>query len=136
MLTTGITFCFQPLTSTDRLTAFAVVLVFFTSIRRACCAPLRQSFTRPRATKVAAAKTLEEPMNQTMSLRDVAALLNVKPYRIEYLLANGIIPEPEQRIAGRRVFTPEIVRLLAARLKVTLPTAEVAAEAAVEPAGV
>jgi len=82
------------------------------------------------------ADNLEEPMQSTMSLRDVAALLNVKPYRVEYLLANGLVPEPEQRIAGRRVFTPRIVRLLAARLKVTLPAAETAAEPTVETVGV
>jgi DNA-binding transcriptional MerR regulator len=40
-----------------------------------------------------------------MSLKDVAAALNVKAYRVEYLLAHGLVPEPKLRISGRRVFT-------------------------------
>ena len=40
-------------------------------------------------------------MNQTMSLKDVSRLLNVKPYRLEYLLANRIVCEPAERI-GRQ----------------------------------
>jgi hypothetical protein len=64
----------------------------------------------------------------TMSLKDVSHLLNVKPYRVEYLLANDIVPEPELRISGRRVFTPDDVRRLAEHFGVTLPSAEAAAE--------
>ena len=46
-------------------------------------------------------------MGQRMSLRDVAALLGCKAYRIEYLLCHGLVPEPKLRISGRRVFGPE-----------------------------
>lgn len=46
-------------------------------------------------------------MEQQMSLRDVAALMNCKAYRIEYLLCHGLVPEPKLRISGRRVFGPE-----------------------------
>ena len=42
---------------------------------------------------------------EQMSLKDIAALLDVKAYRVEYLLAHGLVPEPKLRISGRRVFT-------------------------------
>ena len=42
---------------------------------------------------------------EQMSLKDVAALLGVKAYRVEYLLAHGLVPEPKLRVSGRRVFT-------------------------------
>jgi DNA-binding transcriptional MerR regulator len=42
---------------------------------------------------------------EQMSLKDIAALLNVKAYRIEYLLAHGLVAEPQLRISGRRVFS-------------------------------
>ncbi len=42
-----------------------------------------------------------------MSLKDISALLNVKAYRVEYLLTHGLVPEPKLRISGRRVFGPE-----------------------------
>ena len=37
-------------------------------------------------------------MEQMMSLKDIAALLNCKAYRVEYLLAHGLVPEPKLRI--------------------------------------
>ena len=63
-------------------------------------------------------------MKHTMSLKDVSHLLNVKAYRIEYLLAHEIVPEPSLRISGRRVFTPEDVRRLAEHFKIKLPETE------------
>ena len=134
-MTTGITYLLRNFLTCDRLlAALPLSRSFFTSVRTGTL-PLSGHHSLA-AIDVVDAANLEEPMQSTMSLRDVAALLNVKPYRVEYLLANGIVPEPEQRIAGRRVFTPEIVRLLAARLKVTLPAAETAAEPAAELVGV
>ena len=44
---------------------------------------------------------------EQMSLKDVAALLGVKAYRIEYLLAHGLVPSRKLRISGRRVFSAE-----------------------------
>lgn len=69
-------------------------------------------------------------MNQTMSLKDVARVLGVKAYRIEYLLAHGIVAEPAMRVSGRRVFTPEDVQRLATHFGVTLPAEKPVAEAA------
>jgi len=66
-------------------------------------------------------------MKRTMSLKDVSHHLGgIKPYRIEYLLANGIVPEPELRISGRRVFTPDDLQRLAKHFGVKLPETEVA----------
>lgn len=47
-------------------------------------------------------------MNQhnIYSLKDVAALVGVKPHRIEYALKNGYLPEPAERVTNRRIFTP------------------------------
>jgi DNA-binding transcriptional MerR regulator len=65
-----------------------------------------------------------------MSLKDVARVLDIKPYRIEYLLANGIVPEPQLRVAGRRLFTPDDVQRLAKHFGVKLPETEVEGTAA------
>ena len=43
-------------------------------------------------------------MSNSMSLKDVAQILGVKAYRIEYLLAHGLVPEPALRVSGRRIF--------------------------------
>jgi hypothetical protein len=47
------------------------------------------------------------PMTQQhiYSLNDVAALVGVKPHRIEYALKNGYLPEPAERVTNRRIFT-------------------------------
>ena len=74
-------------------------------------------------------------MKSTMSLKDVARMLGVKAYRIEYLLAHQIVQEPALRVSGRRVFGPEDVQRLATHFGVTLPTAA-AAEPVAEAAGV
>lgn len=48
--------------------------------------------------------------NKFFSLKDVAELVRTQPYKIHYWLSNGLIPEPQLRIGGRRVWTlPEIV---------------------------
>jgi len=71
-----------------------------------------------------------------MSLQTVSRLLGVRPHRIEYCLSNQLVPEPKLRIAGKRIFTPADVRRLATHFKVTLPTADAAAEPTAEPVGV
>ena len=75
-------------------------------------------------------------MPQTMSMQDCARLLQIQSYRIQYAYAHNRLPEPRLRIAGRRVFTPEDLAVLAAHFGVTLPTAEAAAERVAEAAAV
>ena len=67
-------------------------------------------------------------MKTSMSLKDVAHLLGIKAYRIQYLLCHGAVPEPQCRISGRRVFEPKDVRRLAAHFGVELPAGECAKE--------
>ena len=67
-------------------------------------------------------------MEQQMSLRDVASLLGCKAYRIEYLLCHGLVPEPQLRISGRRVFSPKDVANIRARLASKKPPAKATAE--------
>jgi len=55
-----------------------------------------------------------------MALRQVARLLNVKPYRIDRALAVGAVPEPALRISNRRVFEQEDIRRLADHFGVKL----------------
>lgn len=71
---------------------------------------------------------------EQMSLKDIAALLNVKAYRIEYLLAHGLVPEPKLRISGRRVFSASDLEAL--RKHFNSKTPATAAKAAAEPVGV
>ena len=67
---------------------------------------------------------------EQMSLKDVAALLGVKAYRVEYLLAHGLVPEPKLRISGRRVFGPEDVANIRAHFESKKPDAKATAEPA------
>ena len=48
---------------------------------------------------------------EQFSLKDISALLNVKAYRIEYLLTHGLVPEPKLRISGRQVFGPRTLQI-------------------------
>ena len=65
---------------------------------------------------------------EQMSLKDVAALLGVKAYRVEYLLCHGLVPEPRLRISSRRVFGPEDVANIRARLASKKPAKKATAE--------
>ncbi len=56
------------------------------------------------------------------SLKQVTALLQKRAHVVEYALANGLVPEPQLRIGGRRIFTLADVRRLAKHFGVTLPT--------------
>jgi len=69
-------------------------------------------------------------MTQTMSMHDCARLLQVQSYRIQYAYAHGRVPEPQLRMGGRRVFTPDDVQRLAKHFGVKLPETEVAEPAA------
>jgi len=58
-------------------------------------------------------------MQQHYLLGDVARILGRKPHQISYLLATGQVPEPEQRIDNKRLFTGEDVARLSRRLRAT-----------------
>ncbi len=75
-------------------------------------------------------------MSTSYSLKDVAAMLRLPAYKIEYRLAHGRVPEPAQRIGNRRVFMPEDVQRLAEHFGVKLSGAEAPAQPAAEIAGV
>ncbi len=67
-------------------------------------------------------------MSNSMSLKDVAQILGVKAYRIEYLLAHGLVPEPALRVSGRRIFDADDLANLKAHFASKLPGAEATAE--------
>ena len=49
---------------------------------------------------------------QTMTLKDAARALRVKPYRIAYALSVGLVPEPKRRFANRRIFSSDDIEIL------------------------
>jgi DNA-binding transcriptional MerR regulator len=59
-------------------------------------------------------------MKRHYLLRDVAAILKVKPYQIAYALSVGLVPEPALRIANKRVFQQEDLERLATHFNVSL----------------
>jgi hypothetical protein len=58
-------------------------------------------------------------MEKHYLLGEVAKLLGRRPHQIIYLLTSGRIPEAEQRIGNRRLFSEEDVVRLARHFKVT-----------------
>jgi hypothetical protein len=50
--------------------------------------------------------------NKPVTLKDVATILNVKPYRINYVFAMKLVPEPTQRFGNKRVFTHHDIQRL------------------------
>jgi len=63
-------------------------------------------------------------------LGEVARILGSRPHQITYLITTGQFPEPERRIANKRLFTASDVSRLARRLK-TEPDWSAVGEAAV-----
>jgi len=49
-----------------------------------------------------------------LSTGEVAALLAIKRYQLEYALSEGHLPEPRSRFLGKRCFAPDEVRVVAA----------------------
>ena len=49
-------------------------------------------------------------MKKNMALKEVAQLLGVQPYRVQYAIAHGAVPEPKERMSGRRIYDPQTVR--------------------------
>lgn len=57
-------------------------------------------------------------MTQHFLLGEVAKILACRPHQIDYLLKTRQVPEPERRIANKRLFSERDVLRLARRLKV------------------
>ncbi|NQU26323.1 MAG: hypothetical protein HQ567_33985 [Candidatus Nealsonbacteria bacterium] len=53
-------------------------------------------------------------------LSDVAQILGVKGYQVNYVLVNQIVPEPRLRIANKRIFTWKDVERLANHFGINL----------------
>ena len=58
-------------------------------------------------------------MEKHFLLGEVAKLVNRKPHQIVHLLTTGKIPEPQQRISNKRLFTEADITRLARHFKVT-----------------
>src|SRR5690242_146467 len=71
-------------------------------------------------------------MTQHYLLGEVAKILGRRPHQISYLLTSGRVPEPEQRIANKRLFTAEDVGRLSRQLKATPDWAAVEKDSGVE----
>jgi hypothetical protein len=50
-------------------------------------------------------------------LGEVGKILGCRPHQITYLITSGQVPEPERRIANKRLFAEQDVTRLARRLK-------------------
>jgi len=72
-------------------------------------------------------------MDQALSLRQVAELLKLRHYRIEYAIATHRIPEPAIRVANKRVFQPADIERIASHFGVTRPSVDSDATPASEP---
>lgn len=58
---------------------------------------------------------------QLFTLKDLAALLDVPPYRITYLITSRQAPEPQLRVGNVRVWTMPEIQLIADKLNVEIP---------------
>jgi len=67
-------------------------------------------------------------MSAALALKDVSRILGVQGYQIQHAFMTGAVPEPEQRISGRRIFEDADVQRLAVHFKVKIAAAEAAAE--------
>lgn len=52
-------------------------------------------------------------MDKLYLLNDVARLMKKRPHQITYAITSGLLPEPEMRIGGRRVFLDEDLQRIA-----------------------
>ena len=62
-------------------------------------------------------------MQNLITLKDVASLLKIKPYRIAYVLTMDLVPEPALRVGNKRAFSQEDIARLAKHFGVTLEEA-------------
>lgn len=54
-----------------------------------------------------------------LTLREAAAALKVKPYRVAYAITTGLVAEPALRVANHRVFQSEDMERLARHFRNT-----------------
>jgi len=52
-------------------------------------------------------------MGKLYLLSDVARLMRKRPHQITYAITSGLLPEPQMRIGGRRVFQDEDIQRIA-----------------------
>jgi len=57
-------------------------------------------------------------MDDRYILSDVARILGTKPHQVTYALTSRAVPEPEQRLANRRLFSADDVARLARHFRV------------------
>jgi hypothetical protein len=57
-------------------------------------------------------------MTQHYLLGEVAKILGCRPHQVDYQLKTRQVPEPEERVANKRLFTERDILRLARRLKV------------------
>lgn len=67
-------------------------------------------------------------MQQLLGLGDVSKVVGIARHKIEYAIANGSIPEPELRIANKRVFTTDDVERIADYFGVVIDRSDVGKE--------
>jgi len=53
-------------------------------------------------------------MTELLSLRDCAKRLGIKPHRLAYAHEAGLLADVQLRVAGKRIYTPADVKLVAA----------------------
>ena len=66
-------------------------------------------------------------MDEFLTLKQVAELLNLQHYRIHYALATHRIPEPALRVSNRRVFQHADIVRIAGHFGITYPPVDSAA---------
>ena len=52
-------------------------------------------------------------MGKLYLLSDVARLMRKRPHQITYAITSGLLPEPQMRMGGRRVFLDEDIQRIA-----------------------
>ena len=52
-------------------------------------------------------------MSKLYLLGDVAKIMKKRPHQITYAITSGLLPEPEMRIGGKRIFQEEDIQRVA-----------------------
>ena len=58
---------------------------------------------------------------ELFTLKDLAALLDVKPYRITYLITSRQLPDSKLRVGNVRVWTMPEIQVIADKLNIEIP---------------